>query len=105
MNTHVGIGDDARHGRTNAIALHDEVITGGLKDIQIRLVFDNIADRTAVQRAVGLGTGGTHGRTFTAVKRTELNTGFVGSARHGTAEGINFFHQMAFADAANRRIT
>ena len=60
--------------------------------------------RRFIQRAIGLGTGGTHGRTFAAVQNAPLNAGFVGTTGHDAIEGVDFLHQMAFANTADGRI-
>ena len=104
MNAHIGVGDDTGNRGAHTITLHDEVITGGLEDIEIRLVLNDLTDGAAVEGAVCLSAGGTHGRSLTAVKHTPLNTGFIGRTRHGTAKGIDFFHQMAFTDTTNGRV-
>src|SRR5690606_20440493 len=95
-----GVGDSA----FDTIAMHDQIVDGLLENLQIRLVFQDFADRRLVQHAVGLDAGGAHGRTLAAVEHAELDAAAVGGARHGAAEGIDFLDQMAFADAADGRI-
>ena len=85
----------------DARAFEDEVGNGGLEDVQVRLVFDDVAHCRFVEDAVGLGTGGTHGGAFAAVEDAPLDAGAVGSARHDAAEGVDFFDEVAFADASN----
>src|SRR5690606_39346442 len=100
VNAHIGVGHNATDGRAYAVALYDQVVTGGLENIQIGVAFNNVADRRAVQLAVGPWTGSPHGRAFAAVENTELNTGFVGCPRPGPAEGLHFFSQTAFSHTA-----
>ena len=76
-----------------------------LEQRQIRLVFQNFANGLFVQLAIRLRACGTNCRAFTAVERTKLNAGTIGGLGHRPAEGINFFDQMTFANAANGRIT
>ena len=104
VNTHIGVGHHATDGGANAVALGNQVVTGGLEDIQIGLVFHNMTDRRAVQRTVGLSAGCTYRRAFAAVKNAELDTGFVGGARHSAAQCIDFFYQVAFANPADGRV-
>ena len=80
---------------------NNQVIAGLLEYPEIRLVFQNLADRGLVQHAVSLRSGCPHGRALSAVEHTELDACLVGSDSHGAAEGIDFLDQMAFADTAN----
>ena len=86
------------------VLLDDQVVRRLLEYPQVRLVFQNLADRSLVQEAVGLGTGGTHGRALAAVEHAELDAALVGGQRHGAAEGIDFLDQMALADTADGRV-
>ena len=105
---HHGIGQKADaelgHCAAHLVALDDEVVAGLREDGQMRLIFQTRADRLLVQHAVGLGARGAHGRTFRGVEDAELDAGFVGGCRHGAAQRIDFTHQVALADAADRRV-
>ena len=90
-----------RHGADHFVALHHQVVDGLLKQPQIGLVLEPAANRGLVQNAVGLGTGGAHGRAFGAVEDAELDAAFVGGQRHGAAHRVHLFDQMALANAAN----
>ena len=93
-----------RNGAGHPVGLHHQVIDCLLEQPQIGLVFQLTADGCLVQHAVGLGTGGTHGRTLAAVEHTKLDAGFIYRQRHGAIHGIHFFHKVALANAAHTRI-
>ena len=85
----------------DARSFEDEVGDGGLEEVKVGLVFDEVAHRRFVEDAVGLGAGGAHRRTFAAVEDAPLDAGAVGRTRHDAAEGVDFFDKVAFADAAD----
>ena len=88
----------------DTIAFNQQVVDGLLEQAEVRLVLQPLADRGLVQDAVGLGPGRSHRRPLGAVEDAELNPGFVGGSRHGTAQGVDFLHQMALANATDRRV-
>ena len=88
----------------HAVALHHQVIHRLLEQPQIGLVFQHPSDGGFVQNTIRLCPGGSHGGAFGAVQNTELNTALVRGQRHGAAQGVHLFDQMAFANAANRRV-
>ena len=98
-NSYLGNGSD------DAVALHEKVIHRLLEQRQMRLVLQHAAYRCLVQHAVGLGAGGAHGRAFAGIEDTKLDAALVSSQGHGAAQGVDFFNQMAFANAANRGVT
>ena len=101
-----GAKADARlraHGN-HARAGEFHVFHGLLKEREVRRVFQHGADGGLVQRAVGLRARGLHRRAFAGVQGAELDAGAVGGARHEAAQGVDFAHQMAFANAADGRI-
>jgi hypothetical protein len=56
-------GDDAGDGAM----LNDQVLDGGLEDVEVRRGPDPCLHRLPVELAVGLGAGALHRRPFTAV--------------------------------------
>ena len=100
MKAQPHLGNDA----LDLVILDNQVIAGLLKYPQVGLVFQNLTYRGLVQHAIGLGAGGAHGWSLTAVEDTELDAAEVGGGGHGAAEGIDFLDQMALADPANGRI-
>lgn len=92
-------------GACNPISLNNEVIHGRLEQPQIGLVFEPRSDCTPVKYAISLGSGGPNRWSFTGVQDSKLDACFVGCRRHSTTQGVNLFHQMPLADAANRRVT
>ena len=63
-----------------------------------------MADSLLVQQTVGLSARRTNGRALRRIQDAELNTALVRRGRHCAAERVDFLDQMAFANAANRRI-
>src|SRR5690606_29995736 len=95
---------DVDNGADALAVLDNQVVDGLLEDREVRLVFQGGADGGFIQHAVGLGARGTHRRALARIEDAELDAALVGGARHGAAEGINFFYQMALADAADGRV-
>jgi hypothetical protein len=90
-----------RHGAHHPVAFDHQVVHRLLEQPQVRLVLQHAADGGFVEDAVGLGAGGAHGRALGRVEDAELDAAFVGGQRHGAAQGIHLFDQMALANAAN----
>ena len=86
------------------LALNQKIIRRLLKQLQIGLVFQATAYRLAIQHPIGLGACGTHCRAFGGIEGAELDPGFIGGNRHGTAQCIHLPHQVALTDATNRRV-
>ena len=95
---------DLRDSAHHTVTFDHQVVHGLLEQPQVRLVFQDAADGGFVQNAVGLRPSGAYGRAFAAVEDAKLNAAFVGGQGHGPAQGIDFFDQMAFANAANRGV-
>ena len=75
-----------------------------LKKPQIGLSFQAATYRGFVKYAVGLRSGGTNRRPFRAVQDSKLNTSHVSGQSHGATHGVQLFHKMAFAYAADGRV-
>ena len=96
LDTHLG------HGTDHAVTLHHQVIDRLLEQPQIGLVLQHAADGRLVQNAVGLRTGGAHGRALAGIENAKLDTCLIGGQRHRTAHRVHLFDQVALADAADR---
>ncbi len=96
-----GLGHHAHH----LVVFHNQVIGRLLEQGQIGLVFQHMANGGFVQNPVRLSTGGTHCRALTAVQDPELDACLIGGPGHGAAQGIDFLHQMALANATDGRVT
>ncbi len=83
---------------------HHEVGDFGFAQREVRLRLEQRADRLPIQRAVRLRAGRAHGRALARVQRAELDAGAVGGDRHRAAHGVDLAHQVALADAADRRV-
>ena len=91
-----GDGDDA----SDPPAFEAQVGDLLLKEREVRLVFELLPDRLAVQHPVGLGTGGADRRALAGIEGAELDAGPIHCPGHTTPEGIDFTDQVSFADAA-----
>ena len=94
------LGDRTHH----PIALNHQVFYRLLEKPQIRLVLQHASNGGLVQNAVRLRTGCAHGWPFRAVQNTKLDTALVCCQGHCASQRVNLFHQVAFADTANRRV-
>jgi hypothetical protein len=88
-----------------AATVGQQIVNAGLKYCQARLLFHVFAYKRTVQIAVALGPGGANSRALACIERAQLDGGGICSPGHHTAEGVNLFHQVAFTDSANCRIT
>lgn len=93
-----------RDGADHAVAFHHQVIDGLLEQAQVRLVLQAAADRGLVQHAVGLRAGRAHRRALARIENAKLDARLVGGNGHGAAQRIHLFHEVALADAADRRV-
>ena len=100
MEGQAGLGDRAADGAV----LDDQIIDGSLEQRQVGLRFHRTADRTAVQRTVGLAARGAHGRPLRRIERAPLDAGAVGGPGHHAAQRIDLLDQMTLADAADGRV-
>ena len=105
---HHGVGVEAQahvgHRPHAAAVLDDQVVHALLEQGQVGLALQGGADRRLVAHPVGLGAGGAHRRALAGVEHAELDTAFIGGAGHGPAEGVDFPHQVALADATDGRV-
>ena len=95
------LGNDASY----LVVFDNQVVRRLLEQGQVRLTFQGMANGSLIENAICLGTGGSHGRSLAAVQYPELDTGLVGGFSHGATEGIYLFHQMAFTNASDGRVT
>jgi len=90
-------GDDRAVVEEKAARLgFDHGQIGGLADQRLH--------RPAVELAIGLGARALHGGALAPIEHPELNPGGVGGARHQPVEGVDFAHQMALAEPADRGV-
>ena len=95
---------DLRHRAHHPVTFDQQVVYRLLEDGQVRLVFQHAPDRGFVEHTVCLGPRGAHGRALAGVENAKLNARLVGGQGHSTAQRIDLFDQMAFANAANRGV-
>jgi hypothetical protein len=93
-----------RHHPGDARAVDHQIVHRLLENAEVRQFAEQRAHCLLVQHPVGLGAGGAHRRPFARIQHAKLNAGAVGGASHDAAERVHLFHQMALADAADRRI-
>ena len=75
-----------------------------LDDREAGRSLDQRAHGPPVERAVGLRPRPLDGRPLAAIEDAELDAGGVRGARHDPVQRVDLAHQMALADAADRRI-
>ena len=73
-------------------------------DGQVRSFGDERLHGAPIELPVGLGARPLDGGSLAAVEDAELNAGGIGGARHHAVERVDLAHQMALAQAADRRI-
>ncbi len=95
-----GHGDDAVYAAT----LDHKIGHFLLEYREIRLALEHRANLAPIQRAIGLRARGAHRGTLARVQRAELDARAIDRARHRAAEGVDLAHEVALADAADRRI-
>ena len=93
-----------RGSADHLLTFEQQIVTGALKQPQVRLVLQAPTNRCPVQHAVGLRTRGPHGRALRDVENAELNPRFVGGQGHRAAQRVDFLDQMTLADPADRRV-
>src|SRR5689334_1355830 len=86
----------------SALALDEHVIDRLLEQLQVRLSLEAPANRLPIEHAVGLCARGADCRALRSIESTELDACLVGSDGHRAAERVNFLHQVALADPADR---
>ena len=85
--------------------LDHEVVHGLLKQAQVRLVFNALANRLPVQHPVSLSASRTHCRAFSGIEDAELYAGSISRLCHRPTQSVYFPDDVALADPADRRIT
>ena len=93
-----------RDGADNTVAFHHQIVDRLLEQPQVGLILQPMPDRLLIQQAVRLSARRPNGRALGRIQDAELDAALVRRRRHGTAQRVDFLHQMALADAANRRI-
>ena len=92
-----GLGDHAG----DAVAGDDQVVHALLEQEQVWLGVEQPAHGLAIERPVGLGPGGAHGRSLAGIESAEVDAGLVGSPGHEPAQRVDLPGEMALADAAD----
>ena len=103
---HGATGSAAAASRTpahDAVADH-QVVDLRLDHREVRGFADRALHGLAVELAVGLGARPAHRRPFAAVEHAELDAARIGDAAHQPVQRIDFAHQMALAEPADRGI-
>src|SRR5215471_7096577 len=92
------------HHTAHPIVFNDQALDQRLLDVEPRLALQHCLHLQAVTQLVRLGTVATYGRTFTTVQDAKLNAGFVNTARHLTAQGVDLAHQMPLGNTTDSGI-
>ena len=91
---------------TPVTAPSSEAMPGGFPfdDGQVRGFGDQRLHGAPVEFPVGLGARPLHGGPLASIEDPELDAGCIGGARHHAVQRVDFAHQMALAEPADRRI-
>src|ERR1039458_5313363 len=93
-----------RHHAAYPVALEREIVHRLLEQSEVGLIFQTCTDRLLVQQAVGLSAGSAHRGALARIEYAELDASLIRGDRHGSAQRVDFLDQVAFTDAADRRI-
>ena len=85
----------------DASVLQNQVFGAASRISRLEMLRSMRLHRCAVERAVGLGAGPAHRRTFAAVEQAELDAGGIGDPAHQPVQRIDLAHQMALAHPAD----
>ena len=88
----------------SAVSADSQIAGRALDDLEARLLGQDGLHRRAIQLAVGLGARAADRRTLAAVQHAKLDAGPVDRPRHDAVQRIDLAHQMAFRQAADRRV-
>ncbi len=80
-----------------------EIIGLGLDHREVRGAADRLLHGGGVELAVGLRARPAHRRPLAPVEHPELDAAAVGDASHQAVERVDLAHEMALAEAADRR--
>ncbi len=81
-----------------------QIVDFRLQHSEIRRLADRALHRLRVELAIRLGARTAHRRALAAVQDAELDAALVGHAAHQAVQSVDFPHQMALAEPADRRI-
>ena len=87
-----------------AVSADGQIAGRALDDLKARLLGQDSLHCRAIQLAVGLGARAADRRTLAAVQHAKLDAGPVDRPRHDAVQRIDLAHQMAFRQAADRRV-
>ena len=76
----------------------------GFDHREIRRLSNQPLHRLAIEFSIGLRARALDSGTLAAVQHTKLDTSRIGGQSHQTVERVDFTHEMALAEAADRRI-
>ncbi len=82
----------------------EKIVDLGLDDLEVRRLKDRRLHRRRVKLAIRLRARTAHGRAFSAIQHAKLNPGAIRDPAHQAVERVDFAHEMALAEAADRRI-
>src|SRR2546423_5629859 len=91
-------------GDPGATFIEAQICDHALRQLEKRKLFEEIADRASIERAVALGARSPNSGTLRAIQHPELDPGAIGIAAHQTAHRIDFAHDGTLRNAADRGI-
>src|SRR2546429_6858662 len=91
-------------GDPGAAFIEAQICDHALRQLEQRKLFEEIADRASIERAVALGARSPNSGTLGAIQHPELDRGAIGSAAHQTAHRVDFADDGTLRNAADRGI-
>ena len=82
----------------------EKIVDFGLDDLEVRRLRDRRLHRRGVKLAIRLRARAAHRRAFPSIEHAKLNPGAIRNPAHQAIERVDFAHEMALAEAADRRI-
>jgi hypothetical protein len=87
-----------------ARGIQQQVLGGAFDDVEAAKLRQNRRHGLPVELAVGLRPRAPHRRSLAAVQDAELDAGAVDGAAHDAVQRVDLAHQVAFGEAADRRV-
>ena len=94
------LSDDTCH----AVAFQQQIIHRLLKQGQVGLILQGSTDCLPIENPIGLRARCAHGWTLAGIQDAKLDASMIRGNGHDAAKRIHLFHQMALADAPDRRV-
>jgi hypothetical protein len=92
------------HAPDPAPVAEQHILDGGRENLEVFLVLESPSHFRPVQCAVSLGARAPHGRALASVEHPKLDAGAVDDPAHDAVQRVDLPHEVAFAEATDRRV-